>query len=303
MGNGIYESILNTNNDNNDDEFIPSSINENSFMYQEKNNSLFYDNDYNPHLFDKDLRNLDVFTNEFSSNKENSFLNINDDESIDNNKVLYSTRQTKTKTLPTKKGIFEIVRSKQFGVKKGRRSSKSFILNKIKHGKNTIDNIIGKIKRYFIKSVLNYINKKYKEYLIQKKMKSNDLLKKINPKISLAYNNKENKPFLSMTIYEIFYRDLSDKYNKSNKDFNRKQLTLLYKKNEAKEVIDIMNKTVKEMYEKYISNEIPDFNLKNDLIKIEEKNGIDYKNLFEAKAEKFIYIINRNGKKFKKLNQ
>ena len=260
-------------------------------------------NDNFSFLLNKELSNMDIFPYKFDGllkNKEDSFLNNNDNENDEENKALFSDKQTNYNTLPLKKKFFQIEKVKKNNVKKGRRSFKRPFCEKIKHSKNTIDNIIGKIKRYFIKSLFNCINKKYKEYLSQKEMKPHDLLKKINPKISLPYNKKEVKPFLSMTIYEIFFGDLSNKYSETKKDFNRNQLTLLYKKNEAKEVIDIMNKTVKEMYEKYISNEIEDFNLNNDLIKIEKKDGIVYKNLFEAKAEKFIDIMNRNGKKLKK---
>ena len=292
---------------NKPNELTMSPISEKKFNYPNKNDLylyLYYDN--NHLLLDKELDNSNTSQNVFdgfSTNKNDSSLNNNENESDEENKVLYISNKTNYNTLPQKKTFFQTETSRKKEIKKGRKSSKDPVSNKIKHGKNTIDNIKGKIKRYFIKSSLNYINKKYKEYLTQKKLEPHDLLQKINPKISLPYNKKEAKPFLSMTLYEIFFRELSNKYTKYNKDYNRNQLTLLYKKNEAKEVIDIMNKTVKEMYEQYISNEIDDFNLKNDLIKIEKKDGVEYKNLFEAKAEKFIDIIKRNRKKRKKLHQ
>ena len=56
------------------------------------------------------------------------------------------------------------------------------------------------------------------------------------------------------------------------KDYNRTQIKSLYEKNEATEVINIMNSSVKEMYEIYRSNEITDYNLESDLNEISEKN-------------------------------
>ena len=274
-----------------------------------KDNDIYSLHDNNLYSSDNELDNSNTslnILNDFVTNKKDLFLSGSDNESDEENKALFQSEQSKQtnyRTLPQNKTIFKTETSRKKEIKRGRRNSKIPISNEIKHSKNTIDNIKGKIKRYFIKSLLNYINKKYKEYLTKKEMEPHELLKKVNPKISLAYSGGEGKPFLSMTIYEIFFRNLSDKYTKYYKDYNCNQLTLLYQKNDAKEVIDIMNKTVKEMYEIYISNEIDDFNLNNDLIKIEKKDGIEYKNLFEVKAKKFIYIINRNGKKWKKRHQ
>ena len=49
-----------------------------------------------------------------------------------------------------------------------------------------------------------------------------------------------------------------------------------------------MNKTIKEAYEIYINDEIPEFSLYNDLKEIEKKDGIDDANIFKARAKKLI---------------
>ena len=49
-----------------------------------------------------------------------------------------------------------------------------------------------------------------------------------------------------------------------------------------------MNKTIKEAYEIYINDEIPDFSLYNDLKEIEKNNGIDDANIFKARAKKLM---------------
>ena len=104
-----------------------------------------------------------------------------------------------------------------------------------------------------------------------------------------------------MYIYQLFSNDLSDKITKFSKDYNRKQIKLLYEKNKAKEAIEIMNFKVKEMYEIYISNKVFDYNFERDLIAIikekdeeikgEEKNN--YKSKVKDIANNLINFINR----------
>ena len=74
----------------------------------------------------------------------------------------------------------------------------------------------------------------------------------------------------------------------------------MYEKNEAKEVIEILNLTVKEMYQIYLSNTIPDYNLENDLehaIKEDEEESeedrVKYKNKVKEIANDLINFVFR----------
>ena len=73
----------------------------------------------------------------------------------------------------------------------------------------------------------------------------------------------------------------------------------MYEKNEAKEVIEILNLTVKEMYQIYISNTIPDYNLENDLenaIKEDEKEeneGVEDEDKKDKKEEDMVKYKNK----------
>ena len=73
------------------------------------------------------------------------------------------------------------------------------------------------------------------------------------------------------------------------------------KKNKAKEVINLLNKTLKEMYEIYISEndniKIPEYHLENDLIQIEIKNGKEYAQEYKKKAMNLVQIISVNKKR------
>ena len=243
------------------------------------------------------------------SNNNKFFNSNNDDEQI-----YYQTKKTEDNTQPINKKpknqifnikkierIFSIKKTEKRGRKKGRFSLGNHPLYKPKHDKYFKDNIILKIKRYFVNSTLNYINKKYNEYLSIKKKKSKPLLKKITTDFYKVYSTEANQGFLNLYIYQLFSNDLSDKITKFSKDYNRKQIKLLYEKNKAKEAIEIMNFKVKEMYEIYISNKVFDYNFERDLIAIikekdeeikgEEKNN--YKSKVKDIANNLINFINR----------
>ena len=181
-------------------------------------------------------------------------------------------------------------------IKRGRRKLCCFYPKKAKHDKHSCDNIIRRIKTYFINSAMNYINKKYDEFLSIHNCKKGRLLQKINPNFHI------NPKFLETNISQIFSENLSERcknYIPEIPEYNRKQIESLYKKNEAKEVIQIMNKKVCDLYLDYIRNTIPEFSLNNDLIKIREKNGNKYSDRFEKIAKNLIGILNKNKKKIK----
>ena len=185
-------------------------------------------------------------------------------------------------TFPPISKIFNIKKSKNRGrIKFGSKAS-----SEVKHDKFGSDNIKQKIKRRFIQSIRNYLNNLYNKYFCLKKRKSDNFLKKIKPK------NLEN---FSMTLRELFSSDLGGKYTKMDKKYNKKNIDILIQKNEAKEIIQLLNKTLKEVYEIYINKEIPEFSLARDLNILEKKEGNYYKNRYEKIALKLI-AFQKKGK-------
>ena len=91
-----------------------------------------------------------------------------------------------------------------------------------------------------------------------------------------------------MTLRELFSSDLGNKFKKINKDYNKNNIEKLYQKNKPKEIIELLNKTIKEVYEIYINNEIQEFSLDNDLKEIEKENGTEDANIFKTRANKLI---------------
>ncbi len=123
---------------------------------------------------------------------------------------------------------------------------------------------------------------------------------KIIPEIYKKYSIKDNQLFFNLYLYQLFSQDLSDKIKEYSKDYNRKQIKSLYEKNKAKEVIEILNLTVKEMYQIYISNTISDYNWENDLehaIKEDEEESeedrVKYKNKVKEIANDLINFVFR----------
>ena len=194
-----------------------------------------------------------------------------------------------------KKNIFTF---KKVNKNMGRRKRKHHQLFSIEahHNKYKEDNIINKIKIYFTNSLMSYINKKYIEF---KGPESKKLLAKIKPNFTRVWTKKDNQEYLSKTIKEVFSERLSNKCKRYPKNHNYNQINSIIEKNEAKEIIDILNKTVKDMYKIYIreNEKIQDFNLDNDLVNIEKRNGKEYTKEYKRIAMNLIEILNKRGRK------
>ena len=286
-------------------------LNENIQCNNNSTNATFQEEEDEDDEFGK------AYSKSFGSSKNNSNIdNDNDEEKIHYSERKTEENSTEKKDIKTKNAVFKIIKTKKIFTikpkeerKKGRLSIGNRPLYQPKHDKKSTDNIISKIKRHFVRSTLNYINKKYNEFLSKKKTENKrTLLKKIIPNSYKVYSRKENQKFLNLYLYQLFSQDLSNRITEYSKDYNRKQIKLLYEENKAKEVIEIMNLTVKEIYEIYISNRISGFNLKNDLNNIikekgkEEKNdcngngNTEYKNKVKNIAENLVYFLSREGK-------
>ena len=239
-------------------------------------------------LFDK----LDSFDKDIDGNDINSKDNI---YFIKNQKI----NKEKEKIFFIKKG-----KRKRENRKRGRLEKNTIPSYKLKHNKFSKDDIIQKIKRHFINRLLKYINEIYKGFKqkqnVKKKIKP--LLISINPEKYNFYNNKKNIEFFNNTIENLFSAEISIRnckfLRKHSNDSNKKRIAFLKKENKAKEVINILNSKVKEMYGKYINKELDEFCLDNDLIEVEKKDGTEYKNLYKKIAQELIYHFNKKQEKF-----
>ena len=247
----------------------------------------YYNNNINKSYKNKKEENFeDIF-----KGSEYFSLNKKDDDFVE--KEIYGITSKKSEEEKINK-IFITKRTEKENInKKGRRNSKESSLFKPKHDKNSSDNIRKKIKRQFIKSIMNYINKLYTD--LQNNKNSEKLIYKIIPEFSNS-PKREDEKYLPMTLSELFSSDLGNKFTKFNKNYNKNKIELLYQKNKPKEIIDLLNKTIKEAYEIYINNKIPEFSLDNDLKEIEKEKGIEEANILRKKAKKLIDNQKKNKK-------
>ena len=168
-------------------------LNENIQCNNNSTNATFQDEDE-----DEEFGN--AYSKSFGSSKNNSNIDYDNDE----DKIHYSEGKTEEnskekKDIKTKNTVFKIIKTKKIFTikpkeerKKGRLSIGNRPLYQPKHDKKSTDNIISKIKRHFVRSTLNYINKKYNEFLSKKKTENKrTLLKKIIPNSYKVYSRKE----------------------------------------------------------------------------------------------------------------
>ena len=203
-----------------------------------------------------------------------------------------------TKEKKYKKGL--IFKVKRDNKNIGRIKKNSNLIGK--HDKFSEDNIIRKFKGRFHEKCRIYINNEYKRYLLNHKhdiKKVNDLLQRISPKISRKIKKEDNLKWLEMNLKQVFSENVSEKCSLYPADYNKNNISKLYEENEAKEVINILNKPVKEMLGYFINNnEIPGFDtLDKDTIELENK----MKNNNEERINKYIDKYRRTSKNFESI--
>ena len=163
-----------------------------------------------------------------------------------------------------KKKIFKIGKDNK---NKGRIKKNTNFIGK--HDKFSEDNIIRKFKGRFIEKCRIYINKEYKRFLSNKNETKNIkiLLQRISPKLSKKIKKEDNLKWLNSKLYKVFSEKVSVKCSLYDPDYNKKEIQKLYKENEAKNIINILERSVKEMLNAFIQNKIPGFDSLNDDIK------------------------------------
>jgi hypothetical protein len=191
--------------------------------------------------------------------------------------------------------IFKIKKAK----KQGRRKLGKIYSNEPRHDKFSKDNIIKKIINHFIQSTLNYINEKYNEFLKNNNRRSQPLLHKIINTTSKFVTKKKISKLFKAKARDLFTMDISKRCSRSNPKDNINRIEKLYSQNEAVEVMEILNKSLSELYGEYMNNEIPKYSFENDLVLIGDKNDINYKTSYQDEAQNLInnknlFIISHN---------
>ena len=147
-------------------------------------------------------------------------------------------------------------KGKVFSIKKvtkrGRIKKNSF--KKGKHDKNNRDNIIRKFKVKLMNSLYDYINRSFiintnrqtKKIKIIKKLSSNDIK---------SIKKEDNIKWFNSQIKNVFSQNISTKIAHYDLDYNSKLINKIYLKGQEKRVINILDKTIKEMWLVYVNDD------------------------------------------------
>ena len=242
---------------NNNNRFILDNIDESDY--------------YNRTCINENSLNKDLFS--FDKTSEIVEQEVNRKISLENNQ------------------IFKIKKAK----KQGRRKLGKIYSNEPRHDKFSKDNIIKKIINHFIQSTLNYINEKYNEFLKNNNRRSQPLLHKIINTTSKFVTKKKISKLFKAKARDLFTMDISKRCSRSNPKDNINRIEKLYSQNEAVEVMEILNKSLSELYGEYMNNKIPKYSFQNDLNLIGDKNDTNYKISYQDKARN---LINNNKNLF-----
>ena len=238
--------------------------------------------------------------------REKLTFNQNTNSSTRIKKIKYINKKS---TNDKKQNLFKITIEKKDEnefTNKGRRKKDKLYPNesvkKLVHDKFQDDNIIQKIKIHFLNAARQYVNSEYKKYFqkIYPRAKYQELIKMMERNYEKYLNNENKKVFLLLKLSDILSGKVSNRYsNEVDKEhYNKKNIEKLMEEGEPKHLVDFINKTVEDAYEIYIREEadkIPEFNIENDLSKIQdEKNekGESYKAKYKIIAKEFLKIIN-----------
>lgn len=240
----------------------------------DKTNVIFHENDLEPKDNDKDM---DI------ESQEDILRYFIQDYKPEKKSMTKNNSTTKTNTgfggFPKKlKRIFNISKVNR---KLGRIPILTYQKKTIvgKHDKFAQDNIIQKIKVNFHENIYILINKQYENYLESKGETDNitiiKLIRKISPKEIKKIRKDDNLRWFSSKLKDVFSFEISSKYNKYDKNYNKRQIESLYKENKAKNVINILEKSVRDMFYIYCNDISFDGfkTLKDDLVDLRIKMG------------------------------
>ena len=232
-------------------------------------------NDYGNKLFFKKNNSisnkLHIIFSKKTESETKDFLKkkINREKSESND---FFEQYDSSKELNGNKTIKEAIFSKPKGRKK-----KGAKTNEGSHSKFDKDNLMRKIKTFIFQCILKKLNRSFKEIKPQNYFYRLD--KSLNENIKKDFNENLLKSKLK-DIYK--YPHLDNKYKKKD-EHNRELIDKIYKEKTEIEVINILEKTFKD-----ILNDIREKNLEIFLDEIRKK---ELKNNSEENVEKYIKAI------------
>ena len=227
--------------------------------------------------------------------KSNAFSN----STIEISKIKINDKIENMKTNKLENKIFRITKFNK-NSKVGRKKKNTNY--KVKHTKFSEDNLIIKIKRNLVENCIKYINTLYKKHYLKSGIDTQIKLLKINPTQLYNIKRSENLKWLNMKLKDVLSTNISRKYIHYSIDYNYCIIYNILRQNEAIEIINILNKTIKDMLKDYIENNKKDgfATLNDDLMVIKERMITDKeeKNVIEHYLNKYEFIAKNLEKIF-----
>ena len=243
-------------------------------------------------FLDKDFEEISGL---FPPNNIKNIKNLKEEERI---KEIYGNKIQKnySKKFIIKKPekIFNIKKEKKLG------RPKKNAIKKGTHDKFKKDNLIRRFKAHFFQNIYNYINISFKCNIENNDKKIINMIQKISSYDTKSISKSDNMKWFHSKIKTILSQKLSSKIVCHDSNYNVKLIQRVYKKNVEKDVIKILEKTIREMWIIYINDdkdkEFPGFNtLKDDINKFREMNEP------EEYIQRYIFISNNFENIFNKI--
>ena len=161
------------------------------------------------------------------------------------------------------------------------------------------DNVIRRFKVQLITHIFNYINSLFNINNYGKSNKQINVIKKLDTIYIKTISKEENIEWLNSKLNFIFSKTISSKLSNFDINYNKKLIQRIYSKNEEKKVINILDKTIREMLSIYCNddpeNKYPGFKtLKDDLIRLRElKEDEAYIEMYTLVATSFEEIYEK----------
>jgi hypothetical protein len=171
----------------------------------------------------------------------------------------------------TKKKVFLIEKVKKRNRKIGRLNKEDKDNYYGKHDKFTDDNIIKKFKVHLLESNYNYLNYSHQNSTNDKKKV---FLYRIDTNETKKTNKSASKEWFKKKLRDVFSCKLSKKYSKKEEElYNKIEIEKIFSEGKNKEMMEILEKTVRNMYNSYINDEkIEGFKtLKDDIEELKQE--------------------------------
>lgn len=211
----------------------------------------------------------DAINKKVDNNSDNSNHNINN--SNDNDENNKNSKHTVKKEISNKKiKIFKINKIRRLG----RLKKKSTRIGK--HNKFSRDNVIRRFKALFINNIYKYVNSLFNINNYGKAKKNINLIKKIEPRFVKTISKEDNVKWLNSKLKEFFSQNISKKLLNFDNNYNMNLIKRIYEKKQEKKVIEVLEKTIKEMLYIYQNDDdqkiCPGFKtIKDDIKYLKEK--------------------------------